>query len=467
VTRHQMNAKISGSKVLVVEDDQAFAKMLIQEIQDHEFTTRWAGSGEEALTLIKEWAPDLVVSDLRLPGMDGLGLLENTRRELVNSGPDFLIITAFGSISRAVEALKAGAEDFLTKPLDLDHFMLTVTRILKNRCLRQEINRIKDFLDQDVFRGMIGQSKAMRTLFDQISRVAMADGPVLILGESGTGKELVARAIHDENRNRKGSFLAVNCAGIPEHLLESEFFGHKAGAFSGADKSRRGLCAEADGGTLFLDEVSEMPLFLQAKLLRMLQDGKIRPVGADKEEQVNVRTVAATHQDLENEVKLGNFRQDLFFRLETFTLRVPPLRERGDDLEILAARLLHRFSFQTNKNIQGFDDRTLKILKQYPFPGNVRELKNAIERAVTFCDGRVILPEHLPARIRESSPLNNLHSENTVSCVVQGHENLPTLSQAEKHYIRHVLHRVGGNKRRAAAVLGICRRTLYRKLEQF
>ncbi len=460
-----MNSKISGSKVLVVEDDQAFAKMLIQEMEDQELAARWACSGEEAVSIMREWAPDLVVSHIRLPGMDGLELLRRSRGEGLDTGPDFLIITPFGDIARAVEALKAGAEDFLTKPLNVDHFMLTVTRILKNRCLRQEMNRIKVFLDQDVFRGMIGQSRAMRTLFDHIRRVAMADGPVLILGESGTGKELVARAIHEESKNHGGSFLAVNCAGIPQHLLESEFFGHKAGAFSGASKSRRGLCAEADGGTLFLDEVSEMPLFLQAKLLRMLQDGKIRPVGADKEEQVNVRTVAATHQDLEKEVKLGNFRQDLFFRLETFTLRVPPLRERGDDLEILAARLLQQLTFQTSKNIQGFDDKTLKILKRYPFPGNVRELKNAIERAVTFCDGKLILPEHLPARIRETSPAGIMDTESTCSSLMQRDERLPTLSEAEKHYIRHVLNKVGGNKRRAAAILGICRRTLYRKLE--
>lgn len=456
---------INGGKVLVVEDDQSFGHLLTQELRDHGLTARWVDRAEKALVQIDKWRPDLVVSDLRLPGMDGLDLLQRVRSADSEDMPDFLLITAFGSISKAVEALKAGAQDFLTKPLDLDHFTLTVCRVLKNRALHQEVRRIRDFLNQEAFHDMIGQSPSMRGLFDQISRVAQADGPVLIVGESGTGKELVARAVHAASSARNGSFQAVNCAGIPAQLLESEFFGHRAGAFTGAGKARPGLFAEAEGGTLFLDEISEMPLSLQAKLLRVLQDGKIRPVGADREEQVNVRTVAATHRNLEQEVEAGRFREDLFFRLETFTLRLPPLRERGDDLELLAGRFLHLFSIQLGKSIQGLAPKTLDMLRNYPFPGNVRELKNAMERAVTFCDGKSILPEHLPTRIRDS--VTHFSAQHNPFLEIMGEKgDLPSLAAAEHRYIRHVLDIVKGNKRRAASILGICRRTLYRKLEQ-
>ncbi len=457
---------VNENRILIVEDDQALGRLLTQEVLDHGLDSRWISSAEKALPVISQWSPDVVVSDLRLPGMDGLELMARVRNSIGEGCPDFLIITAFGTISRAVESLKAGAEDFLTKPLDLDHFMIAIKKVLRNRGLRREVSQMRDLLSDGGFQGITGQSRPMLVLFDQMARVAQAEGPVLVLGESGTGKELVARAIHRENRNRKGSFLAVNCAGIPEHLLESEFFGHRAGAFTGAGKPRPGLFAEAEGGTLLLDEISEMPMFLQAKLLRMLQDGKIRPVGADREEQVDVRIIAATHQDLENEVRQGSFREDLFFRLETFTIRVPPLRQRGDDLELLAARFLEGFCIQAGKRIQGFDESALEILNNYHFPGNVRELKNAVERAVTFCDGRVITARHLPARIRESSAKPRENNWEFISPVVPREGDLPTLSRVETDYIRHVLERVGGNKRRAAAILGIGRRTLYRRLEQ-
>lgn len=467
MSRYKQHNQAGDVKILLVEDDQALGELLYQEIVDHDFVVRLVRDAEQALQLIHDWQPDLVISDLRLPGKDGLSLLRSVHGEAADHAPDFLMITAFGSIATAVECLKAGAVDFLTKPLDLDHFMLSVRRILENRGLRHEMSRIKSLLSEDNVHGMIGQSRPMRMLYAQIGRIAMADGPVLILGESGTGKELVAKAVHAASGHDNGSFLAVNCAGIPEQLLESEFFGHKAGAFSGAAKARRGLFAEAEGGTLFLDEISEMPLALQAKLLRMLQDGKIRPVGADREEQINVRTVAATHRDLEQEVRAGNFREDLFFRLETFTLEIPPLRERGDDLDLLASRFVRQFSIQTQKPVEGLHEQTLERLRNYRFPGNVRELKNAMERAVTFCDGKVILPQHLPARIRHTPAADAPGPGVCPHIPPQGNAELPTLSQAEHTYIQHVLRQVGGNKRRAAGILGICRRTLYRKLEQF
>ncbi|WP_028575658.1 sigma-54-dependent transcriptional regulator [Desulfonatronovibrio hydrogenovorans] len=454
-----------NARILIVEDDQELGNLLKEEVLDHGLEARWTGSAEEAAQIMEKWLPDMVITDLRLPGANGLDLLLKTHRDYPETPPDFLVITAFGTISKAVETLKAGAEDFLTKPLDLDHFMITVSRILRNRRLRMEISMIKSLLHDDGFHGLFGKSRAMNLLFDQIRRVAKADGPVLIVGESGTGKELVARAIHQESRHHEGPFLAVNCAGVPEHLLESEFFGHKSGAFTGAGRSRDGLFAEAHNGTLLLDEISEMPLLLQAKLLRTLQDGKIRPVGANHEQETNVRVLAATNRDLEQETKNGNFRDDLFFRLETFTLNIPPLRDRQEDLELLAGKFLQTFNVQTGKNIQGFDESSLLLLEQYPFPGNVRELKNAVERAVTFCDGKLILPRHLPSRIRKSTALIP-GIKDLPTRTAWNSEHLKSLAMVEQDYIRHVLERVQGNKRKAASILGIGRRTLYRKLDQ-
>lgn len=464
---HNNHEQPDQVRILIVEDDQELGTLLKEEVRDQGMQARWTGSAEEAIGLMEEWLPDMVITDLRLPGMDGLELLRRTQRDFAESLPDFLVITAFGTISRAVETLKTGAEDFLTKPLDLDHFMLAVKRILRNRKMRIQISMFRNLLDDEGFHGMFGKSRSMRLLFDQIKRVAKAEGPVLIAGESGTGKELVARAIHKESSRGRGSFLAVNCAGVPEHLMESEFFGHQAGSFTGAGKSRQGLFSEARDGTLLLDEISEMPLFLQAKLLRTLQDGKIRPVGANRELDTNVRILAATNRDLEREIQQASFREDLFFRLETFTLRIPPLRERGEDLELLAGKFLQTFRVKTGKNIRGFHAHALRMLEGYSFPGNVRELKSAVEWALTFCDGKTILPEHLPARIREawSDPPGTCNE--FTSGIIPEDEPLMSLAQVENRYIGHVLKKVNGNKRKAASILGIGRRTLYRKLELF
>ncbi|WP_045210816.1 sigma-54-dependent transcriptional regulator [Desulfonatronovibrio magnus] len=461
-----MHTDNQQANVLIVEDDKELGTLLMEEVRDYGMDCQWTGNAEEALSIMSTTIPDMVITDLRLPGMDGLDLLQVAQRDFADNLPDFLIITAFGTISKAVECLKAGAEDFLTKPLDLDHFIITVNRIMRHRNLKAQVSMIKNMLDDDGFHGIFGKSRSMRLLFDQIKRVAGAEGPVLIVGESGTGKELVARALHKESNFSSGPFLAVNCAGVPEHLLESEFFGHQAGAFTGANKSRSGLFAEAQNGTLLLDEISEMPIVLQAKLLRTLQDGKIRPVGANQEQETNVRILAATNRDLEKEIEEGKFREDLFFRLETFTLRVPPLRERGEDLALLAGKFLQTFQVKTGKSIKGFDEKALSMLEKYNYPGNVRELKNAVERSVTFCDGHMIKPEHLPARIREAHVQASTSLPQHGFIPVSEDAPLMTLDQVERQYIEHVLSSVDGNKRKAASILGIGRRTLYRKLEQ-
>ena len=461
-----MKHKASAIRVLLVEDDEALGGLLLEELQDVGYKTQLVPTAENALSMALSETYDVVVSDLRLPGADGLALLKNVRNALPDTAPDFLMITAFGSVERAVECLKAGAEDFLTKPLDLEHFHLTLRRMLEKRAMRSTIQDMRRAQSaQSSFHGMYGRSPQMLSLFRQVERIAKADGPVLIHGESGTGKELIARAIHNESPVADGPFLVVNCAGIPEALLESEFFGHTAGSFTGAQGKREGIFAEAEGGTLFLDEIGDMPYALQAKVLRMLQDGKIRPVGSNQERQVHVRIVAATNHDLEKQVADGRFREDLFFRLETFALHVPPLREREDDIELLGAMFLQQHALRLEKNIHGVSASAAETLRSYRFPGNVRELNNAIERAVVFCGGRELQRKDLPPRIRKETA-SGMNPSGVGEVLMIDDHSLPTLLDVENRYIAHVLERVSGNKRRAADILGIGRRTLYRRLTE-
>ncbi|MFO7818054.1 MAG: sigma-54-dependent transcriptional regulator [Thermodesulfobacteriota bacterium] len=463
-----MNIEQDGQEmVLIVEDDEGLNQLLQDELVDAGCSTVSVTSAEQAVAWLENNSADLVVCDLKLPGENGMQLLRETRDYIPM--PGFLIITAFGSVPQAVEALKAGADDFLTKPLDLDQLVLCVKRILENRRLREEVQHYRQILSANDFHGILGHSRSMRRLIQQIRQMAAARGPVLIVGESGTGKELAARAVHRESASVNAPLVVLNCAGIPPELLESELFGHMAGAFTGASRQRQGLFAEAHGGSLFLDEISEMPLSMQAKLLRVLQDGKVRPVGSNKEINTDVRIIAATNKELEDEIAAGNFREDLFYRLETFTLRVPPLREREDDVALLAASFMHRYNARLSRDIRGFSDEALSLLRGYSFPGNVRELQNAVERAVTFCRGNWVTPQDFPARMRRTESIasgadieNGPPSEN--SFLLHG-GTLPSLEKLKERYIRYVLKQCGNNKRRAAALLGIGRRTLYRYLE--
>ncbi|MFW5874882.1 MAG: sigma-54-dependent transcriptional regulator [bacterium] len=457
----------SGERILVVEDDKDLAQLLYEELEEAGYLVKTVESAEAAKALLQPWEPDLVVSDLKLPDADGLRLLEWTRELYVQ--PGFLIITAFGSIPQAVEALKSGVDDFLAKPLDLEHLRISIERILRHRRLRQEVRRFRELMARDAFHGMIGRSRKMRVMFDQLREIARAQGPALVQGESGVGKELVAKALHDLSPRAKEPFLAVNCAGIPGELLESEFFGHEEGAFTGAVKKRQGLFQRTHKGSLLLDEIGEMPYNLQSKLLRVLQDGSFRPVGSNREQQVDVRIICATNQKLESLLDSGGFREDLFYRLETFTLIVPPLRERKEDIPLLAAHFLNRFCLQTGKQITGLTPDALEQLSAYYFPGNVRELQNIIERAVTFCHGSRLDVEHLPTRVRQGVDVSFENSGTSSGAMkdalLSSYEMLPTLQEVEKKYIDHVLEKVDGNKRRAAAILGVSRRTLYRHLE--
>lgn len=455
--------------VLLVEDDSGLRELLQEELESEGYRVTACGDAEQGLQMLKTEQIDLLISDLRLPGKNGLSLLPSAQK--ADPPPAVLIITAFGSVQQAVESLKAGADDFLTKPLEMDHFLLTVTRLLENRRLRNEVRHYRSLLAVRQYNGIIGQSPAMLQLFDQISQIAQADGPVLVQGESGTGKELVARALHEQSPRKDKPYMMVNCGGIPGELMESEFFGHAAGAFTGARTQRAGLFQQADGGTLLLDELGEMPLALQAKLLRALQDGRIRPVGSDHEIQVDVRVVAATNRNLTQAVADGSFREDLFYRLETFALQIPPLRARGEDVQLLAEFFLTRFNARQQRAIKGFSDDALKALLSYNFPGNVRELQNAVERAATFCDTRMIEARHLPLRILEQpADADNLplqdNTQPLITSLDPGEDpaGMPSLESVQRRYIHQVLKATQGNKRKAADILGITRRTLYRWL---
>lgn len=449
------------ARILIIEDNQGLAELLAEEIADFGFTARWASRAAEAHPLLDSWRPDLVICDLRLPDIDGIDFLQTVKSRPLP--PAFLIITAFGTVSKAVEALKAGADDFLTKPLDLEHLEQRIRRLIEFRGLRRQVEGLRKSFLENTFHGIYGQSAVMHRLFEQIAQIAPAAGPVLILGESGSGKELVARAIHACSTRANAPFVAVNCAGIPENLIESEFFGHAPGAFTGARTRRDGLFQEAEGGTLLLDEIAEMPLALQTKLLRILQDGQVRPVGGNQEHQVDVRVLAATHQNLEKTVGEGKLREDLFYRLETFTLRIPPLRERGEDIELLANRFLSQFAGQMRKPAKKLSTAALERIVNYSFPGNVRELKNAMERAVTFCHESTIRSEHLPARLRRDPGQTGDATDRPDRGIFDGNPP-PTLDQVERRYVTKVLEQVQGNKKKAADLLGISRKTLYRKL---
>lgn len=451
----------TSETLLLIEDDVSLRTLLREELELDGYRVRVAGTAAEGMEKVLGESPDLVVSDLRLPDGDGLAVLRKLQAE--GRVVPFIIITAFGTVDQAVDALQAGADDFLTKPLSTEHLRLKVKRLLAHAALSHELARYRSASGQPSNLGLVGESTAMERLRQEVRQVARSHAAVLVNGESGTGKELVARAIHEESGRREQPFIPVNCAGIPHELMESEFFGHEAGAFTGARQARKGLFAEASGGTLLLDEVGEMPLPLQAKLLRVLQEGRVKPVGAEREEPVDVRVIAATHVDLLEAVERGDFREDLYYRLETLTLSVPPLRQRDDDVELLAMHFLRQSADRHGRGFLRLGEATLQTLVDYPFPGNVRELASAMERAVTFCDGDVVQPEHLPARIRkrQAGPMESAGPAAGQDSIA----NWPTLDALQQDYVKQVMAAVDGNKRRAAQVLGINRRTLYRWLD--
>jgi DNA-binding NtrC family response regulator len=441
--------------ILVVDDDADMRELVQDMLKDrgHQVTT--AGSGPEALKLLGEEDFAVVLTDLRMKGMQGLELLSEIRRENYDIG--VILMTAFGSVETAVEAMKHGASDYLTKPVKKDELVRVVERVIRETSLRREVGRLRREVHKEYsFHQILGKSKAIQSVFDLIRRVAESPTNVLITGESGTGKELVAKAIHYNSDRRDAPFVPVNCAAIPEPLLESELFGHMRGAFTDAKMDKRGLFEEAQKGTLFLDEISELPVMLQAKILRAIQEKEIRRVGANKPIAVDVRIIAATNLNLSEEVKAKRFRDDLYYRLNVIELKLPPLRDRREDIPLLVDAFLKKCGASRGKDVKAVSESALAMLMDYEWPGNVRELENIIERAVTLNRGGKIIPEDLPAAIQGSRGDRRVLDE-------AAERTLP-LEAVEKEYILKILEKMGGNKYQAAHALGIDRKTLYRKL---
>jgi DNA-binding NtrC family response regulator len=378
------------NRILIIEDETVIRAALRRLLERHGYDVAEAGSVAEAEGRQELASFDLVIADLRLPGAPGTDIIARC------DGAPVLIMTSYGSVKSAVESMKLGAIDYITKPFDHDELILTVQRILDQSRLLRQARVLKSDLDRDYpVGGMIGQCAAMQEVAARIRKAAPTDATVLIQGESGTGKELVARALHELSTRREAPIIAVNCAAIPDNLIESELFGHEKGAFTGAVATHRGLVEVADGGTLFLDEIGELPAAAQARLLRVLQEGEIRRVGSPHARKVNIRLIAATHRNLQQRVSDGEFRADLYFRLRVMEINLPPLRERGDDLPVLAEFLLAKACTRLNRAPLGFAPETLAAIRAYAWPGNVRELENAIERAVILCEGSTITPELL------------------------------------------------------------------------
>jgi DNA-binding NtrC family response regulator len=445
----------TAGSILIVDDDAEMRALLHDELQEHGYRVTAVGNGRDAVKKLGEEDYAVLLTDLRMQGMQGLELLSEAKR--VSPGTNVIIMTGFGSVESAIEAMKQGAYDYVTKPIKNEELALVVEKAVRDALLRREVLQLRRAVREDYsFHQILGKSKPMREVFDLIRRVADSQTNVLITGESGTGKELAAKAIHFNSDRRGGPFVPVNCAAIPEALLESELFGHMKGAFTDAKGDKRGLFEEAHGGTLFLDEISELPVMLQAKLLRAIQEKEIRRVGSTKSIAVDVRIIAATNLSLTDEVKAKRFREDLYYRLNVIEISMPPLRERREDILLLVDAFLKKCSEASKKTVKGISESALALLMDYPWPGNVRELENIIERAVTLARGEKVTPEDLPQAIHGSRGDRKVIDD-------AADKTLP-LEEVEKEYILRILDKTGGNKYQAAQLLGIDRKTLYRKL---
>lgn len=460
----------SQHHVLVIDDDSAMRSMVVDFLRGEGHLVSEASLATEALRRIESkelnvsdvsepGAPkvDLVISDLSMPEMTGIEFISKFR-ELAPKIP-IILITAYGTIETAIDAIRRGAFDYTTKPFKLNEMSITVARALKYRALQLENVRLQSELYQtQSFAKIIGKSPGMREVFDLIRRVAPATANVLITGESGTGKERVARAVHEEGPRRTKKFVAINCTAIPEALLESELFGHAKGSFTGAVGRKRGLFEEAEGGTIFLDEIGDMNLALQGKLLRVIQERKLRAVGDNIDRDIDVRIVAATHKDLKAAIKNGTFREDLYYRLSVIPITIPPLRHRREDIPLLAEHFLKKYSQANHSTAKAFSPEAMARLVSMPWEGNVRELENIIERAVVLTRGTVIDVKDLPSA-------GEGDVESFFGVTQSG--ALPTLEEIERRYFKFVLDKTAGRKEKAAQILGVNRRTLYRKEREY
>lgn len=448
-------------RITVVDDDLVTCELLCEVFSQEGFVVAFAQSGQAALDAVADIRPDVIVSDIRMKGgLDGLALLRRLRVD--HPEIPVVLITAFGSIETAIRAVKDGAFDYISKPFDLAALVDTVRRALA--IPPSTAAAMSDDEPVDLSRQIIGRSPAMLDVYKMVARVADANAAILITGDSGTGKELVARAIHRNGARHTQPFVAVNCGALTETLLESEIFGHARGAFTGAIANRRGLFEQAGAGTVFLDEISETSGALQVKLLRVLQEREVTPVGGSGAIGVRARVIAASNTDLERLTQAGGFRRDLWYRLNVINIHLPPLHERGEDIPLLTAHFLRKYS-QSGSPVPILSEGALRVLGAYPWPGNVRELENTIERAVTLSRGGVITEEDLPPHVRHKEAAGSLSLQ--AADPTAFFAGLPTFSEVERRYLVHVLQAAGGNRKRASEILGINRRTLYRMAVRF
>jgi DNA-binding NtrC family response regulator len=446
---------VSVARILVVDDEAGAREAVVALLGRWGYQAEGLAEGQAALARAAETRPDLVLSDLSMPGVDGLMLLRNLRG--LHPDAPVILLTGRGTIPLAVDALRDGAWDFIEKPVEPLRLKRAVERALERPSAQREVLGLRRRLKQLGQGDFIGQSVAMRRLFELMQRVAASRASVAILGESGTGKEVVARTLHQLSPRQPRPFVAINCASIPATLIESELFGHERGAFTGADQRRAGVFELAHGGTLFLDEVGEIPVELQAKLLRVLEEGRLRRLGGRSETEVDVRVLCATNRDLKAELRAQRFREDLYFRLNVFQLQLPPLRDRREDIPLLVQHFVEKFARDSGRPVAGVQPSAMGLLRAHDWPGNIRELRNAVERAVILCDGEYLLPEHFPPELQAGTAPHPLFQ------VPWG----LTLDVVEKAYIQGSLARLGNNKARTAEGLGVSEKTLYNKLHRY
>jgi two-component system response regulator PilR (NtrC family) len=453
------------SRILVVDDEESIREFLDIMLRKEGYEVTLAEDGARAIDLLKKKTFDLVISDLQMPQVTGMELLKHVR----DNFPDllFMMITAFGTTETAVEAMKMGAYDYITKPFKIDEVRIVIGNALKSKNLEVE-NRVlkKELGKENSFQNIVGNSESMHRIFDLVRRVSQAPTNVLITGESGTGKEVVAKAIHYNGPLKDRPFVTINCGAIPENLMESEMFGHKKGSFTGAVVDKSGLFEVADGGTLFLDEVGELPLSIQVKLLRAIQERIIRRVGATDDIKVEVRIIAATNRDLEKMVNEGGFRQDLYYRLNVIQIKTPSLRERRDDIPLLANHFLKKYNDRLGKNIGAISQEAMEMMKKYDYPGNVRELENIIERTVALEAGSTILPESLPPFVNTPSG-RKMASSQEIEIGPEGIDLDKIIGQIEKELLIKAIHVANGTKKRAAKLLNISFRSMRYRVEKY
>jgi DNA-binding NtrC family response regulator len=444
----------TAASILLVDDDAAFRHVMAGELRRQGYRVEVAGSGEEAIAKAEPLDPEVILLDLRLPGMDGLETLKAIRER--NSGVEVIMLTGHGSIDTAIESIRVGAFDYVIKPCPLDELLIRIQRALERRSLRHRANILERGLTPpDLAGSFIGESPEFQRLLHLMERVGPSDSTVLIVGETGAGKERVAKLLHARSARKSRPFVVVDCAALQESLLQSELFGHERGAFTGADKAKPGLFEVANGGTIFLDEIGEISQATQTKLLRVLDTSVFRHVGGTREISVDVRVLAATNRDLSAMVRQGLFREDLYYRMSTICLEVPPLRRRGLDIELLARHFVAVLNERYVSSCQ-IGPAALNALRRHNWPGNVRELKHAVEAGMVVCEGSEILPEHLPAAVRDAPPAS----------ASAANAALATLDELELEHIRRVLQSCNGHRGNAAHILGISERNLYRKLKQ-